>query len=266
MQIVKDQIDRTIQLPERLGRIISLVPSITELLAYWQLDDSVEGITKFCIHPEEWYQNKIRVGGTKKINLSVVHDIAPDLIIANKEENTKEMIHELEQFYPVWVSDPNDIEQAIKMIYSLEKLLAIPDNQKIGKIIEQDLNTNSFRNDTHYKVAYFIWKDPYMIAANNTYIHSVLEWAGFKNVYEELERYPVIELEALKSKDPDLIFLSSEPYPFKQQNIEYFKTYFPRAEIYRVDGEYFSWYGSRMLKLVEYLTKLRKQILNSSRS
>lgn len=266
MKIVKDQVGRTIHLPERLGSIISLVPSITELLAYWQLDDSVEGITKFCIHPDEWYQNKTRVGGTKKINMSVIHQIAPDLIIANKEENTKEMIRELEKFYPVWVSDPNDIKQAVEMIYALENLLEIPDKLKIGKTLEQNLNTFTFRNDTIYKVAYLIWKDPYMVAANKTYIHSVLEWGGFRNVYEGLERYPAIELDELKSKDPDLIFLSSEPYPFKQQNIEYFKSSFPRAEVYHVEGEYFSWYGSRMLKLVEYLTKLRKQIQNSSRS
>ena len=107
---------------KKYSRIISLVPSQTELLSDFGLEEEVIGITKFCIHPEEWFKNKTRVGGTKNLNLKIIDQLAPDLIIANKEENVKEQIEELAQKYDVWITDVNNLNDAINMIHDIGKL------------------------------------------------------------------------------------------------------------------------------------------------
>src|ERR1700741_3198050 len=105
-----DQTGRKISIPQIPQRIISLVPSQTELLFDLGLDKEVVGITKFCVHPPEWFQTKTRVGGTKQLKIDLIKQLQPDLIIANKEENVKEQIEELEKHFPVWISDVNNLE------------------------------------------------------------------------------------------------------------------------------------------------------------
>src|SRR5689334_18071707 len=114
-----DQIGRTISLNKTPRRIISLVPSQTELLYDLGLSDEVVGITKFCVHPEEWFRNKPRVGGTKQLNMDIIHHLQPDLVIANKEENVREQVEELASHYPVWVSDINNPDDAYWMMKEL---------------------------------------------------------------------------------------------------------------------------------------------------
>jgi ABC-type Fe3+-hydroxamate transport system substrate-binding protein len=116
MSIYTDQLGRSIQLAAVPSRIISLVPSQTELLYSLGLDQQVVGITKFCVHPNTWFREKTRVGGTKTIKMDVIQQLQPDLIIANKEENVKEQIEELARHYPVWTSDINDLSDAFDMM------------------------------------------------------------------------------------------------------------------------------------------------------
>ncbi|HET6996848.1 MAG TPA: helical backbone metal receptor, partial [Chitinophagaceae bacterium] len=111
-----DQTGRKITLDKIPQRIISLVPSQTELLYSLGLNEQVVGITKFCVHPEEWFHSKTRIGGTKELKPDIIHQLKPDLIITNKEENVREQVEELAELYPLWVSDVNDVSSAFEMI------------------------------------------------------------------------------------------------------------------------------------------------------
>ncbi|MFK7795914.1 MAG: ABC transporter substrate-binding protein [Aureispira sp.] len=261
MPIYQDQMEQSISIPEWPQRIVSLVPSQTELLHYWGLGDRVVGITKFCIHPEEWYRNKTRIGGTKTINLEKIAALEPDLIIGNKEENTKEDIEALQQLYPVWMSDIYTLEDVYGMMEQLGIIVGV--SNKARALIQQlrgamgELSSNL---PNGLKVAYFIWRDPWMVAGTNTFIHHLLTLAGFTNVFEAQERYPVIPLEELAIAQPDAILLSSEPYPFKTKHQAELSALCPDARIELVDGELFSWYGSRLLHTANYIQKLQQKL------
>ncbi len=250
-----------IQFPPR--RIVSIVPSQTELLYYLELEEEVIGITKFCVHPKLWFHSKSRIGGTKALDLEKIKALKPDLIIGNKEENQKDQIEALSMHFPVWMSDIHTLEDAFEMI----KLVGNLTNRSIkSKALISDLN-NQFLNFKKKKLgvpkksaAYFIWKSPYMVAASNTFIDEMMEIAGFSNVFKGLERYPAISLEDLKKQNPALILLSSEPYPFQEKHFEAFQEVCPNAKILIVDGESFSWYGSRLLHCVRYFDNLHTQL------
>lgn len=256
--IFTDQLGRTIVLDKHPKRIISLVPSQTELLADLALDEEVIGITKFCIHPDSWYRRKQRVGGTKNVDVDLIRSLKPDLIIGNKEENTEEMIRDLENFAPVWLSDISDLNSACDMIRSISELVGCANNgeEMIGTIRAafRLLSENS-SDQTRYKIKYFIWRDPNYVVGPETFIDDMLVRCGMENLIKKV-RYP----EDDGRGEPDLILLSSEPYPFTEKHIDEFKGIYPNAKILIVDGEFFSWYGSRMLKAPDYFLKLRRQI------
>jgi ABC-type Fe3+-hydroxamate transport system substrate-binding protein len=257
-----DQLGRTIaltNLPPQ--RIISLVPSQTELLHYLGLDNEVVGITKFCVHPEHWFRSKTRIGGTKHLHLDRIQALQPDLIIGNKEENPKEQIEALMEDYPVWMSDIQTLEDAYNMILQVGRLT---DRASKANALVRELQ-NRFGSlpalPSKTRVAYFIWRNPYMVAANHTFIHEMIQAAGFQNAFQHKSRYPEVSLEELESLNVDLIFLSSEPYPFKDKHFEEFKPFCQQAVIKIVDGELFSWYGSRLLYSVAYFKQLREELL-----
>lgn len=244
-----DQLQREVFISEIPKRIVSLVPSQTDLLNYLNLDDEVVGITKFCIHPKSWHQKKERVGGTKNLNLERIVALKPDLIIGNKEENSQEDITSLSEQFPVWMSDINSVDNAIEMIKKLGALLNRESQcEALTKAIVE-----SFKNlhviGQGKSVLYFIWNEPRYVVGNSTYIGSVLEELGFINQCTK-DRYP--DIEELSIDSPDYIFLSSEPYPFTDQHIGSFEEAFPHSKIILVNGEMFSWYGSFMLKASKY--------------
>ena len=254
--LYRDQIGDEVEIKEQPQRIISLVPSQTELLFDLGLDDRVIGITKFCVHPKEWFKSKNRIGGTKDVDIDAVKSLNPDLIIGNKEENTLKDIKALRKIAPVWMSDVNDLEQSIDMIKSIGEICHVsPKANKVSKQITD--NFNSFDSDIKGKsVLYFIWKNPYMVAANDTFIDSILtNQLGLKNVMSNKKRYPNIDL-ADVTISPDYVFLSSEPYPFKEKHRKEMNEVFPNAKVVLVDGEYFSWYGSRLIKAPSYFKDL----------
>jgi ABC-type Fe3+-hydroxamate transport system substrate-binding protein len=248
---------------KKYSRIISLVPSQTELLSYLGLENKVVGITKFCVHPDSWFRNKTRVGGTKNINFKTIGQISPDLIIANKEENVKEQVEELAKNYDVWITDVNCLSDAIKMMADIGKLTGRTEkaSQLILKIEKgfEKLKESSFQKPL-LKTAYFIWKDPYMVAGADTFINDMMQYCGLENVYCDQKRYPDIALDEIKQKNVELILLSSEPYPFKEKHKQEMQRLFPKIKIELADGEMFSWYGSRLLKSIEYFQSFLKQI------
>lgn len=256
----KDQLEHVISVPYPPQRIISLVPSQTELLFDLGLDKEVIGITKFCIHPSDKFKSTTKIGGTKTLNLQKIRDLKPDLIIGNKEENEQGQIEELLKEFPVWMSDIQVLDDAVEMIRHIGTLT---NHERSARLITDEI-TGCFRelcpnNMAEIKIAYFIWKDPYMLAGRNTFIDDIINRAGFKNVLS-LERYPELSMEQIKGLKPDVIFLSSEPYPFKDKHVQEMKGLFPDSKVTIVDGELFSWYGSRLLKTPGYLKFLRHHI------
>ncbi len=260
MNFFTDQLGNTIALTTPPKRIISLVPSQTELLYDLGLETEVIGITKFCIHPDTWFKTKTRVGGTKNVNIETVRSLQPDLIIANKEENVKQQIEALQSIAPVWVSDVEDLDEALQMIVSLSEITGKPKKGiDLATTIAQEFQTLPTINHK-LSTAYLIWKDPYMIVGGDTFINDMLHRCGFKNIFADQQRYPEITIEKLKTTGCKLLLLSSEPYPFNRKHIEDLQQQLPQTKILLVDGEMFSWYGSRLQKASSYFAELIKQV------
>jgi len=259
MPAYKDQLNRIINLPAAPKRIISIVPSQTELLFYLGLSDEVIGITKFCIHPADKFNSITKVGGTKKLDMELIKQLNPDLIIANKEENERGQVEELIKHYPVWISDISNLTEALDMIEQVGELVGKREAAtRLNNLIKNEFDQLS-PPAAKLKVAYFIWRKPYMVAGNGTFINDLLQKCGVTNVFEK-DRYPEITADELIAANPDVVFLSSEPYPFKQKHIEEFRELLPNAKIVLVDGEMFSWYGNRLLYAPKYFIELLTQL------
>ncbi|MGG9963810.1 helical backbone metal receptor [Ferruginibacter sp. SUN106] len=240
-------------------RIVSLVPSQTELLHYLGLEEETVGITKFCIHPKEWYRNKTRVGGTKTVNPAAIKKLQPHLIIANKEENVKEQIEELANEYNVLVTDVNNVSEALQMISCIGTLTG-KDKEATQLITRIENNFSTIHQPAiPIKTAYLIWNNPYMAAGGGTFINDMMDKAGLKNIFQDNKRYPGITIADLQIAGCQLLMLSSEPYPFKQKHIDELQQHLPNTKIILADGEMFSWYGSRMLLVPEYLHSMRRE-------
>lgn len=246
-------------------KIISLVPSQTELLYDLGLEENIIAITKFCVHPYHLKSTKEIIGGTKNVKFDKIKSLQPDVIIANKEENTLEIVEELSKVCPVWVTDIVTIEDNLKMIHDFGQLFnKRTEAQKISdKINFAYADFVAFMKDKPLqKAAYFIWANPYMVAGNNTFINEMLKLNKFENIYENREeRYPEIIIQKMRIQgDPDFVFLSSEPFPFKDEHAFELGRFTHHAKTVFVDGEMFSWYGSRILKAFDYFKTLQSKI------
>lgn len=259
-----DQLKRTIELSQTPKKIISLVPSQTELLFDLGLDEEVIGITKFCVHPEKCFQTKTRVGGTKQLNVEKIKELKPDLIIANKEENFQQQIEELEKDFPIWISNINNLDDAIEMI---ESIGTITNKQSKAKQITSQIDEQFSQLKTQnpkLQTCYLIWQNPYMTTGGDTFINDMMSRAGFENIFQNRNRYPEISIEQLQTSNCKLLLLSSEPFPFKQKHVDELQPLLPDTKIILVDGEMFSWYGSRLLKVPAYFQQLQNQVLSLS--
>ncbi len=253
--VFTDQLGRKVEVPNPLKRIISLVPSQTELLFYLGLANRVVGITKFCIHPGDWFKSKTKVGGTKNFHFDIIDQLKPDLIIGNKEENYQEGITKLESTYPVWMSDISSFEDALDMISRIGQLVD-KEAESLNLIEKIGISFRGLKPHPPLKVVYLIWKSPWMAAGKNTFIDSMLFKIGLENVLAE-NRYPTITESQLQQLQPDVVMLSSEPFPFKQAHIHELQSVLPNAKVILVDGELFSWYGSRMLEATAHFNSLK---------
>jgi ABC-type Fe3+-hydroxamate transport system substrate-binding protein len=268
-----DQLNNRIVLPGSAPkRIVSLVPSQTELLYYLGLEEEVVGITKFCVHPQSWFGTKTRVGGTKAIHIDAVRHLNPDLIIANKEENVKEQVEALKAIAPVWVSDIENLDAALDMIEKVgemvdkkqraDELVALIKTNFSKLVVSFSVVTNQLLNQSAVqpRIVYFIWRDPYMTVGGDTFIGDMIRCCGFTNIFEDELRYPQVTLEQLAALNCQYIFLSSEPFPFKEKHAAEIKKVLPNAKIIFVDGEMFSWYGSRLLQATQYFKELKERL------
>jgi len=250
---LQDQMGRELGLNQPARRIISLVPSITELLADLGLSEEIVGLTSWCVHPAGLREQKMVIGGTKNLDKDKIDSLKPDLIIGNKEENPKEQIEALGDEIPIYISDIESLEQAYRMIEDVGILCA--------KEKESKLMLEKFRSaeaaliyQENLSFLYFIWKDPWMVAGEQTYISKVLSLIGMKNLApQDRGRYPELSLEEIRALNPERIILSSEPYDFKSKDLKTFHELGFRSQL--VNGELFTWYGSRIGKTLDYLRK-----------
>lgn len=251
--IHQDQMGNEITVTDSVKRIVSLVPSQTELLIDLIGAERIVGRTKFCVHPKPYVKQIQIIGGTKNFDFQKIDELQPDLIIGNKEENYQEGIEILQEKYPVWMSDIISIEDNFDMITRLGNLLEVPDSavEIIRKTKEALMPA---KGSLSGKVLYFIWQQPFFVAGRDTFIDHLLNFLGFENTCIQM-RYPEMDHYILEKLNPDYIFLSSEPYPFKEKHIQQFKDLFPNAEVKLVDGEMFSWYGTRLIRAGEYFGK-----------
>jgi ABC-type Fe3+-hydroxamate transport system substrate-binding protein len=256
-----DQLGRSIALEHPPQRIISLVPSQTELLYGLGLGTEVAGITKFCVHPRSWFESKKRIGGTKSVNMDTVRQLQPDLIIANKEENVKEQVEELSSLFPTWISDITRLEDALNMITSVGEITG---KASEATSIANNIAVNFSRltsDASRLRTCYLIWNSPLMTVGGDTFISDMLSRCGLQNIFEQQQRYPVTTVEELKTMNCELLLLSSEPFPFKQKHIDLFRQQLPHTRILLVDGEMFSWYGSRLLHAPDYFHEIIKAVI-----
>lgn len=252
-----DQINRVVYLPKTPLRIISLVPSQTELLVDLGLRENIVGVTKFCVHPVDLRTKKNIVGGTKSVNLDKIESLKPDIIICNKEENTEDMVLQLESIAPVWVSDISNISECLEMIDKLGEILEV---SEIATRINSEIYSewHDFKMYSKklpsVKAIYLIWKKPFMAAGRATFINELLKLNNFENIIEmESSRYPEVAKDLITKAE--VVLLSTEPYPFNEKHVSDLREMFD-VEVKLVDGEYFSWYGSRLIKAFEYFKTL----------
>lgn len=252
----KDQMGISVELLKPPRRIVSLVPSQTELLFDLGLEEQVVGITKFCVHPTHWRKVKTIVGGTKKFDISCIIQLNPDLIIGNKEENYQEGILQLQKKFPVWMSDITNLDHALSMIASVAKMT---DRESQGELLLTTIQQGFDRLEPlpPLRTLYLMWRNPWMGAAGNTFIHSMMERIGLVNVLAGQERYPELSADNIQKLNPALILLSSEPFPFKEKHMVEIQTLLPQALVLLVDGEFYSWYGSRLAKAPTYFSTLK---------
>ena len=254
-KVFVDQIGNIVSIPHSPSRIVSLVPSQTELLFDLGLDKEVAGITKFCVHPDALMAKKKKVGGTKNFWFDVIDQINPDLIIGNKEENYEEGIKQLQLKYPVWISDIITLDDALDMITAVAEMTR---KESEGLKIVSDIQSafNSVVTTQKRRALYLIWHEPWMGVGGQTFIHSMLEKAGFINVLENCNRYPELTETHIQELNPEVVLLSSEPFPFNEAHVAEMRNILPNAKIKLVDGEIFSWYGSRLIKVPAYFNGL----------
>jgi ABC-type Fe3+-hydroxamate transport system substrate-binding protein len=255
---ITDQLGNNLLFMQVPKRIVSLVPSITHLLYSFGLDETVTGITRFCKFPEHWKKEKTIVGGTKDFKLDKIAALSPDLIIGSKEENVKDKIEELQTMAPVYISDVSDMKSNMKLIRDLG--LILQRKTQANALIDKINSEIKEMNFSPLRAAYIIWQKPYMSVGGDTFIHQMMHYAGFDNVFKNLQRYPVFQPEDLIKLNPQVILLASEPYPFKEKHQKEWKYIFKETNILLVKGEPFTWFGAYPVQAFNYFKQLRKQV------
>ncbi len=250
-----DDVGRSVEMMWPPQRIISLCPSITETLYTLGLSSRVVGRTRFCIHPQPDVMSAENIGGTKQVDFERVAKLFPDLMIAEKEENTRDTVSVLEQSYPVYVANVTSVASAVKLIRNLGDLTGSAE-RATSLAASVEAKVRQVASVFPRTMAYLIWEKPYMGVGANTYLHDLLAHFGFVNVLAgRAERYPEISLTELQRLRPEVVFLSSEPFPFDRRHQTALQAVLPKTRVVLVDGE-ISWYGARMEWAFPYLEQV----------
>lgn len=254
MAALKDHLGREVSFNFPPQRIISLCPSQTETLFSLGAGPQTVGRTHFCIHPRPEIDKIAAVGGTKQVKIERIRKLEPDLIIGEKEENTAEMVEALSAEWPVYITDVRDYSSAIRMIQDLG-ILTGKKKESAAMIRRIETSFGDWGLPAQgLRCLYLIWRKPYMAAGKDTFIHSMMEKAGLVNVCAGLRgRYPQIDENFIRIADPQLILLSTEPFPFTESHQAELSQILPESLVELTDGEMWSWYGSRMIQAADYI-------------
>ncbi len=257
---VKDSLNREIIYQYPPKRIISLVPSITELLYDLEVGEYIVATTDYCIYPEQ-ARNTTKIGGTKTPDIDKIYRLKPDIVIAEKNENSKNRVLKIAEKFPVFVFDVRSFDDAINMIRTVGDLVG---KKPLGRIISEKIMQKfiDYAIDFQQKTVFFpVWKNPYITISKDTFISSFLQLLNLRNIFENKEKaYPKITIEELKANCPDFIFLPDEPYSFTPEDAAELKALCPNSEIVFVKGEMFIWFGSRLLKAADYIKNLHQKL------
>jgi len=242
-------------------RIVSLVPSLTEALFVFGVGERVVGRTRYCLWPPRAVGKVPTVGGTKKVNVRHVLELEPDLIVAVREENSRENVEKLEESgVPVFVGAPESVEEAIELLWELAERVEAPGSETVLDPIERVYGRLRNGAGGTRRVFVPIWKNPYMSVGSDTYVHDVLKTCGGENVCGNSTRYPIVTLEEVETAQPEVILLPDEPYPFCAEDLEeFYELDVPAADsnrIHLVDGKLLTWYGPRMASSLMQLSAL----------
>lgn len=248
-------------------RVVSLVPSLTELLCDLGLAGQLIGRTGFCIHPRAAVRAIPKVGGTKSVNLGRLRALAPTHVVVNIDENEKPTVDEIARFVPhVIVTHPLhplDNPGLYRLLGAIFRRDA--EATALARRFEQTWHETTLEAATfpRERVLYLIWKKPWMTIARNTYISASLAAVGWDTIPEAAaERYPQLALEATLAQDVRCVLLPSEPYRFRDRDVAEVKRLAPpRVMVTLIDGEMTSWYGSRAIAGLRYLADFRRRLL-----
>jgi len=263
-----------VELPRPPRRIVSLIPSTTEILCRLGLGDALVGITVYCVEPRDVVRGKTRIGGEKNPDLEKIRALAPDLVVANIEENRREDIDRLRAWsIPVWVTYPRTVAEGIQLVGELGELT---DAEARARELVRDLESlyaRAERAGAHrppVAVFYPIWRGPYMTINGDTYIHDMLRVCGARNIFADRpERYPTVTLDEMAARRPAVILLPDEPFRFRRAHLADFEVYTEvpavrDGRIHLVDGKPFSWHGPRIAEALRTLPGLIEGSATSS--
>lgn len=244
-------------------RIVSLVPSLTEALFALGAGPRVVGRTRYCLWPPRAVGRVPTVGGTKKVDVERLLALDPDLVVAVKEENSRENVERIQAAgVPVFVGAPQSVEGALWLLRELARIVEAPRAEAVLGPIERVYGGLLERaGRAHMRRVFLpIWKNPYMSVGSDTYAHDVIQTCGGENVCAGATRYPVLALEEVEEARPEIILLPDEPYPFCAEDLEEFYALdVPAARsdrIHLVDGKLLTWYGPRMASSLSQLAAL----------
>jgi ABC-type Fe3+-hydroxamate transport system substrate-binding protein len=244
-------------------RIVSLVPSLTEALFAFGAGTRVVGRTRYCLWPPRAVGKVPTVGGTKKVDVPRLLELEPDLVVAVREENSRENVERIQEAgVPVFVGAPESVEGALWLLRELARVVEAPRTEAVLGPIERVYGRLRERVEPANSRRLFvpIWKNPYMSVGSDTYAHDVLETCGGENVCGGSTRYPVFTLEEVEAAQPEIVLLPDEPYPFSAEDLEdFYALDIPAAHsdrIHLVDGKLLTWYGPRMASSLTQLAAL----------
>lgn len=240
-------------------RLVSLCPSLTELLFDLGAGAELVGRTKFCVHPELLVDRVEKLGGTKNPKIARILELEPDLVLMNEEENRLEDAEQIRAAgISVHASLPRTAAETAVMVRSIAAAIH---REESGERIAADIEGRAERVRTAatgiapLTYAYLIWREPWMTINDDTFVAALLALAGGRNVFgNATERYPTITLDDLRAANPDVVLLSSEPFPFADRHATELETALglPRDRFELVDGELLSWHGSRTPRGIDY--------------
>jgi ABC-type Fe3+-hydroxamate transport system substrate-binding protein len=268
---IRDDLGDELTLDDVPRRIVSLVPSVTETVIALGAADRLAGVTNYCVYPADIVKDIPKVGGTKGFSFESIDAARPDLILANKEENRKHQIEKLRERYPVFVTYPRTVEQAIKMILDLGVLTGTEERAS-----ELAASCDHFLESMEpaiagppLRTACMIWRDPWMAVGPDSYVSALLDRVGFVNVFTEADgRYPETTLDAVIERRPEVIILPSEPYEFGKADQEELDRFLEgrgvAATTLRMDGSLLTWFGSRTLKGLRFFYETKARLLRAS--